>query len=158
MYIIALILAVCVIIHQRRVINKLEHCPEFLCISRAGLERRNKKKSGYGILYFDVNNMKYWNTKLGYTKVDNIIKAGTKIKLRHGSFIARYYSGDEFIVFAPMNDLLGIFDRIIVEWNKEAEQYDLGKFDAKYAIVDSTVPDAIEIAKQKAVEGYEYMR
>ena len=152
MYIILAIILLVYVLYQKKEIYKLEHCPEFLCISRAALERRNKKKSGYGILYFDVNNMKYWNTKLGYTKVDNIIKAGTKIKLRHGSYIARYYSGDEFIIFAPLEDLQGIMDRIVAEWNKEADQYNLGKFDAKFAIVDSMTEDAIEIAKKKALE------
>lgn len=148
---IGLIAGIAYSIYLRYQVYKLEHCPEFLCVSRQGLERRNKKKKGYGIMYFDVNNMKYWNKALGYTRVDNIIKSGTRIKLRFGSYIARYYSGDEFIIFAPKQDLQGIMDRIIVEWNKEASQYNLGHFDAKYAIVDSLTPNAIEIAKKVAL-------
>jgi diguanylate cyclase (GGDEF)-like protein/PAS domain S-box-containing protein len=80
----------------------------FLFLDRVGESIRMSEREGkkLAILYFDINNFKYINSKFGYLAGDAIIReAGARIRaaLRKADTVARL-GGDEFAILLPNVD------------------------------------------------------
>ena len=62
-------------------------------------------------VFFDLNKMHELNEQLGYTEVDRRIRQSLETRADDVT-VARWYSGDEFVVFGHSGDYEGFIERL----------------------------------------------
>ena len=85
---------------------------DFCVLSKTGLiETLKNNDTLYNGVFLDFNGIKELNEKLGYDKTNDTLKdVFTSYKFRRSDIVARYFSGDEFIILAKHN-IIELLDR-----------------------------------------------
>lgn len=95
------------IIHLQAQIKRYQTCPTYGILTRAGLEDEwltARLIPGLAIAFFDLDNLKHANTTLGYEEVDRRLFEVFSLA-RRGEIFGRFFSGDEFVLLAPMYEI-----------------------------------------------------
>jgi GGDEF domain-containing protein len=90
--------SVCAAAYYYRLARSLQVCPVFGCLTRQGIERRKPGK-GSIVVFMDIDDMKGANSAYGYDEVNRRIAASLS-QVRQSDIVGRWFSGDEFVVFA----------------------------------------------------------
>jgi len=85
---------------------------------RSQFENSWKYDPSKAIIFFDIDNMKILNSTLGYSEVDDRIQRVFS-NVRKDELIARWYSGDEFVIIAPLKDAMLCAQRIRSLFNEQ---------------------------------------
>ena len=117
------------LIYVNRGVSPLTGLPGNMQIE-AELKRRLRKKNGFSILYFDLDNFKAYNDIYGFLKGDEIIKLTARIIQRNihdidveDSFIG-HIGGDDFVaIVSSQIDFERICQNIIIEFDYEILEY-----------------------------------
>lgn len=117
------------LIYVNRGVSPLTGLPGNMQIE-AELKRRLRKKTGFSILYFDLDNFKAYNDIYGFLKGDEIIKLTARIIQRNihdidveDSFIG-HIGGDDFVaIVSSQIDFERICQNIIIEFDYEILEY-----------------------------------
>lgn len=117
------------LIYVNRGVSPLTGLPGNMQIE-AELKRRLRKKAGFSILYFDLDNFKAYNDIYGFLKGDEIIKLTARIIQRNihdldieESFIG-HIGGDDFVaIVSSQIDFERICQNIIIEFDYEILEY-----------------------------------
>lgn len=117
------------LIYVNRGVSPLTGLPGNMQIE-AELKRRLRKKTGFSILYFDLDNFKAYNDIYGFLKGDEIIKLTARIIQRNihdldveESFIG-HIGGDDFVaIVSSQIDFERICQNIIIEFDYEILEY-----------------------------------
>lgn len=99
-------------IAQQAEIESLRTCPIFGVLTRSALEA-NPPCNG-AVVFWDIDNMKLLNAQLGYEGLNVRIRAACdRIRSTDSLFrVARWFSGDEFVLFCPAEDAVGAAERV----------------------------------------------
>lgn len=84
------------------------------CLTRVAVEDMltNRDFEGFALAYFDMDEMKRHNSEIGKTAVNAIIKHGIAGR-SEDVMIGLWFSGDEFVMLAPREDIFGRCARIL---------------------------------------------
>lgn len=89
------------------------------CLTRAAIDDfiAETDFDGYGVAFFDLDEMKRHNTDRGKTAVNASIKYSIAVRGDDVATIGLWFSGDEFVIFAPAGDIAGLCQRIQQRFN-----------------------------------------
>lgn len=97
-------------------IRKLAINPNFGCLTRNALDimLEDFDWRDMAIVYLDIDNLKAANDRWGKEEVNRRIRES--IEFRATDF-SNYFSGDEIVAIVPVNDCLGLVQRVQRELN-----------------------------------------
>lgn len=84
------------------------------CLTRVAVEDMlsNRNFDGFALAYFDMDEMKRHNSEIGKAAVNAIIKRAIAGR-SEDVMIGLWFSGDEFVMLAPKDDIFGRCARIL---------------------------------------------
>lgn len=94
--------------YYRAIVKRYEICPVYHILTRAALEMRwksVKRQSNLAIAFADIDELSLVNKLHGYDEANRRLSAALSVLRRKDLFAGRFFSGDEFVIVAPVNDI-----------------------------------------------------